>query len=161
MALVTGTYVKSDGTPLPAGTVPKIDAIPSKSAITIDGKTVSTYEQTDEPDPVTGAFTFDLIPTVDVLDAGFYYWIRGYYLRPNGYTTGEGYTRHDIFEYKLHVPTEGGAIGELVNAPGRPFEAWVVVSLTQPQVELHGTYWLNADPDGDPNYGNGDLYKVV
>lgn len=163
MALVTGTYVTSDGNPLPTGTVPQIEAIPSKPAITINGEAVSVKPQTVTPDPITGAFTFDLIPTVEVLDAGFFYHVRGYYLSPDGYGTG-GFTRHELFDHLLYVPTEGGSIGGLA-ANGRPFEAWVFADpdwteTNQPQVLIPGAYYLSADL-ADPDLGTGDLWKAV
>ena len=161
MALVTGHYVLPDGNALPVSAIPKIEAIPSKPAITVGGRVISQTPQTVDPDPLTGEFTFSLTPTVDVIDSGFHYLIRGYYLKPDGYDASHGFTRRDLFEYKLYVPTEGGTIGDLVNAPGRPSQAWVIVSLTQPQVEIFGSYWLMADPGGDPSIGNGNLYKVV
>ena len=165
MALVTGNYVTSAGTPLPAGAIPRIEAIPSKPAVTIDGQVISTESQTDAPNAASGAFVFNLIPTVDVLDAGFHYWIRGYYLVPNGYGEGSGYTRHDLFEQKLYVPTAGGQIGTLAAPNSRPFETWVVTDpafsdANPPYPVIAGVLYLSADLD-NPELGTGDLWKAV
>lgn len=159
MALVTGNYVTTAGTALPAGAAPEIEAVPSKNAVTIDGLAVSIRSQTVTP-AADGSFTFDLLPTVDVLDAGFHYMLRGYYLNPDGYGGGGGFSRVDLFELKLRVPTEGGSIGELATSVVAP-EALTIVSLEEPPVVIPGAWWLQADPDGDPTLGTGDYYKAV
>lgn len=163
MATVTGNYVTSAGQPLPPGAVPRVEALPSKNAVTVDGRVVSLKAQTATPDPSTGAFTFDLIPTVDVIDRDFHYLVRGYYLSPDGYDSS-GYTRVELFDLKVYVPTSGGTIGELASS-ATPFDAWVVVDpsisdANPPEVQLAGAFYLSADLD-DPTLGTGDLYKVV
>lgn len=156
MVSVTGEYVMSSGNPLPPNAVPRVEAIPSKNAVTVHGEAISAEPQTVTPNSSTGAFTLDLIPTVDVPDAGFHYLIRGYYLDPDAY--GEtGFTRKDIFEHKLFVPSGGGSIGDLISLP-RPIFAWVIVSLTQPPVVIPGALWLHASTT-DPAAGNGNLYE--
>jgi len=114
MALVTGTFVDSAGQPLPAALTPEVRAIPSKPTITVAGKTITTREQTVSPSATTGAYTLDLEPTANALGGDFHYKIRGSFKMPNGYNDGSGYTRVDVFEYRLEVPTAGGTVGDLV-----------------------------------------------
>lgn len=173
MAAVTGNYVISSGQPLPSGAVPKIEAVPSKNAVTVDGRVISAEPQTVTPDSVTGAFTLDLIPTVDVLDRGFHYLIRGYYLNPDGYGSG-GFTRVDLFEQTLHVPTGGGQLGELASLPGIPQEAWVFMDPTWSEADpdlgitatnlpnpiLYGAVYVSADKT-NPDLGTGQTWKAV
>lgn len=160
MALVTGNYVTAAGVALPAGAAPRIDVIPSKPAVTSNGRLIS-----EKPRTVTvgagGAFSIDLIPTVDVLDDDFHYLIRGYYLAGDG----DG-TRVDLFEHRLYVPTQGGQIGELDGIPTDiTFDAWVFVDPTwtdanPPAMTIPGAYYLSAHPN-DPALGTGTLWKAV
>lgn len=112
MATVTGNYVRSSGAALPVDAIPQVEAIPSKEAVTIDGRAISLTPQVVAPNSTTGAFSFNLIPTVDVVDSGFHYLIRGSYLLPDRYE-GSGSVVYDMFEHKIFVPTEGGQIGSL------------------------------------------------
>lgn len=164
MALVTGNYVTASGAPLPAGAVPQVEAVPSKNAVTVNGRIISVEPQRVTPDGTTGAFSFDLIPTVDVIDRDFHYIVRGFYLKGDGYATGSGFTRVDIFDFNVYVPTAGGTIGELASSPV-PFDTWVIVDpllsdTNPPPVQLAGALYLSADMT-DPTLGTGDLYKVV
>lgn len=157
MASVTGNYVTSAGAALPANVAPRVEAIPSMAAVAVNGRTISQRPQTVTPNTTTGAYTLELIPTVDVPDAGFHYTIRGYYLDPDMYEPGKGGGRVDVFEHKIYVPTAGGSIGDLIRLP-RPIFAWVIVSLTTPPL-IPGALWLNADPNGNPDLGTGNLYE--
>ena len=115
MATVTGTFVDSAGKPLPKSLLPEVRVIPSKPTITVAGKTMPTHEQAVTPNETTGAYSFDLEPTVNALDRDFHYELRGSYKMPNGYGDGVGYTRVDVFEHKIHVPTGGGHVGYLLS----------------------------------------------
>lgn len=147
MAIVTGKYVTSAATPLPAGAVPQVQAIPSRSTVTVDGQTVSAREQTVTPNASTGAYSFDLIPTIDSLDRRFHYTIRGSYLDPDMYGSSGG-ARVDVFEFKLYVPEEGGGVGDLVLVETPSGLAWE--GATPPHVSM---LWLFVDPNYDPDSG--------
>lgn len=159
MAIVTGNYVTSSGAAIPAGVVPQIEVVPSKNAVTIDGQVVSVAAQTVPVNASTGAFSVNLIPTVDVIDRDFYYLLRGYYLDPNIYGDS-GATRVDVFNLKLSVPSSGGTVDELVGGVVAP-QTLTIVSLTQPAVVIPGVWWLHADPNGNPALGTGDYYEGV
>lgn len=158
MALVTGKYVTSTGAPLPPNAVPLVEAVPSKNAVTIRGEAISTRVEPVSP-AADGSWSMNLIPTVEVLDAGFHYMLRGYYLVPDGYGSG-GYTRHETFEMKLLVPTLGGSIDQLMGGLVAP-DVFTIVSLQEPPVVVPGARWLHADPNGDPDLGTGDYYRGV
>ena len=162
MALVTGNYVDNGGEALPAGMQPRIEAVPSKPTVTLDGRAVSARPQSVSTG-ADGSFSLDLIPTVDAVDRDFFYTIRGFYLEPNGYDT-TGYKKRELFEYKLPVPTEGGPVGELLAARGLPFDVWVFVDpswtdANEPTAIIPGAYYLSADLD-NPDLGTGDLWKA-
>lgn len=153
MAIVTGNYLTVAGTPLPAGAVPQIGVLPSKNAVTVNGQLIATREQTVTPNATTGAFSINLIPTVDVIDGDFHYWLRGYYLLPDA-----GHSVRELFRMKIQVPTGGGRLDELTGG-GVPSKGWTIVSLTEPPVVIVGAGWLHADPNGDPNLGTGIYYE--
>lgn len=162
MATVTGEFTTVHGGNFPAGAQPKVEFVPSKAAITVGGHMISTSTETVTP-AADRTFSVNLVPTVDVIDSDFHYTVRGYFLKPTGYG-GSGYSRVDVFEQKLYVPTEGGSIGALAHS-GRPFESWVFVDPTwtdtnQPAVIIPGAYYLSADLT-NPNVGTGDLWKAV
>lgn len=160
MATVTGNYVTSAGAPVPAGAEPRVEIEPSVAAVTVGGDAVSKEPQTVTPSASTGAFSFNVIPTDQVLAADFHYKVTGYYLAPTGYGVA-GYTRHDVFNFKVYVGADGGELGELVGGV-RVAGAWVHVALTpQPtNRQIPGTYYLDADLN-NPDLGSGDLYLVV
>lgn len=165
MVDVTGNYTTSAGTALPAGVVPRVEAIPSKPVVAVNGRMVSQRPQTATPNASTGAFTLDLIPTVDVVDEDFHYVIKGYYLDPDFYGPGEGAGRVDLFEHRLLVPTEGGSIGVLAAADRLPAVTWVLVDHTwsttnPPRLLIPGFLYLSAHPT-DPDLGTGQLWKAV
>lgn len=159
MATVTGNYVTSAGSAVPAGAEPRVQVTPSEAATTMTGQHISLEPQTVTPNPSTGAFSFDLVPTDTVLANDFHYIVRGYYLKPNGYDSS-GYTSYDTFTYRLYVGADGGTIGELIGGV-RIADAWVLVALTPPPPgrQIAGSYYLNAS--NDPDFGTGDLYRVV
>lgn len=127
--------------------------------MTVDSVAISREPVTVTPNASTGAYSFDLIPTDRVLAADFHYVVRGYYLAPTGYGV-TGYTRHDVFTFRLYVGADGGPVGENVGGV-RIADAWVTVSLTAPAAnrQIPGSYYLNASDD--PELGTGNLYRVV
>lgn len=164
MAIVTGNYVTSAGTALPAGVVPKVEVIPSKAAVSAQGRIISQRPQEVTPDPTTGAFTLELVPTVDVPDSDFYYTVKGFYLDPHMYEPGKGGGRVDTFQHKIYVPTAGGMLGELMRTP-LPILTWVLVDpawsdTNLPQIIIPGFLYLSAHPT-DPDLGTGQLWKAV
>jgi len=148
MALVTGTFVDSAGQPLPAALSPEVRVVPSKPTITVAGKTIPTHEQTATPNATTGAYSFDLEPTVNALDRDFHYLLRASYKMPNGYGSGSGYTRVDVFEQKLYVPAEGGTVADLAVAPAMQQTVW-----QGPTPPPYSGLWLYTDPYYDPSSG--------
>lgn len=156
MAVVTGSWVDITDAPLPAGVAPQLEFQPSKEAVTVQGQLISSRPEVAAL-ASDGTFTVNLVPTVDVLDAGFHYWVRGFYLDPDAYG-GTGMTRVDLFEMKLLVPETGGTVDEL-SAGTVASKGWTIVSLTEPPVVIVGAGWLDADPNGDPNLGTGIYYE--
>lgn len=112
-ARVTGNYVTSADVPLPPGVVPRVELIPSRNAVTTWGRAISMRPQESTIHPVTGYFQFDVIPTTRIYGDDFHYLVRGFYLDPDGYGAGGGYTRRDLFEQEIRVPTGGGHVGDL------------------------------------------------
>lgn len=149
MATVTGTFVDSAGNPLPASLAPEVRVVPSKPTITVDGQTIATHEQADTPDATTGAYSFDLEPTVNALDRDFHYVLRGSYKMPDGYSGGTGYTRVDVFEQKLYVPVDGGSVADLAVAPAVQKATYWEGSTPPP----YSGDWLFIDPTYDPTSG--------
>jgi hypothetical protein len=124
-----------------------VEAVPSKNAVTINGQVISLEPQTAAPNASTGAFSLNLIPTSDVLDIGFHYLIKGYYLNPDGYG-GSGFTRVDHFQQKIIVPTDGGSVGQLAVVDTSFGIAWQ--GSTPPTSSM---LWLYIDPTYDPDRG--------
>ncbi|MGC5078450.1 hypothetical protein [Agrococcus sp. DT81.2] len=147
MALVTGNYVTISGAPVPAGAQPRVQIHPSTSATTLTGSAISQEPQTVTPDATTGAFTFDVIPTTDVLQRGFHYIITGYYLTPTGYGS-TGHTRHDAFTVKVFVPADGGSIGDIAVVDTAWGLAW-----QGPTPPASTMLWLYTEPTFDPDSG--------
>lgn len=158
MATVTGNYVTSAGTAVPAGAEPRVEATPSVAAVTVGGQTISREPQTVTPNPTTGAYTFNLIPTDQVLAADFHYIVTGYYLDSNTYGS-TGNNRHDVFNFKLYVGEDGGTVGDLIGGV-RIAGAWVHAAPTPPPTpqQIPGTYYLDTSDNPD---SSGDLYLVV
>lgn len=144
MAIVTGKYVQSDGSALPAGVVPQVEAKPSKAFITVDGRSISMREQTVTP-ASDGSYTLQLTPTVDAVERGVHYLVRGSYLVPEGYGPGSGFARHDVFEDRIVVPAEGGNIGDLTVVRTESGLAWR--GSTPPPMSM---LWLYVHPTYDP-----------
>jgi len=149
MATVTGTFVDSAGNPLPASLAPEVRAIPSKPTITVGGKTIVTREQIVTPNATTGAYTLNLEPTANALGNDFHYLLRGSFKMPSGYSDGAGYTRVDVFEYRLEVPAAGGTVGDLVGK--RVGNSLVYVGTDAPRDDQFTEFQFNTV--------TGDLYR--
>lgn len=147
MAIVTGNYVTISGAPVPAGVEPRVQIRPSGAATTLGGSAISQEPQTVTPDAATGAFQFDVIPTVDVLQRGFHYLVTGYYLDPDLYGSS-GATRHDVFNVKVFVPAGGGSIGDIAVIDTDYGLAW-----QGPTPPASSMLWLYTEPTYDPNSG--------
>lgn len=161
MALVTGSFTTAHGGSFPSGSMPGLSFTPSMPAITVGGTVVSTFAQEVTP-AADRSFSVDLTPTTFVSDPDFHYIVTGYYLVPDGYG-GSGFTKVDVFEYRLYVPSAGGRIGELVQG-GRPAEAFVFFDPTwssqnPPTVLTPGAIYVSADPT-NPDLGTGQIWKV-
>lgn len=158
MATVTGNYLTIAGSPLPSTAVPRIEVVPSVSAVTASGQVISREPVTVTPNSTTGAFSVNLLPTEDVLAADFHYLFRGYYLAPAGYGD-TGHTRHDVVTFKVYVGADGGELGDLIGGV-RIAGAWVYAAPVPPPApqQIRGSYYLDTSDDPDTS---GDLYLVV
>lgn len=148
VAIVTGNYVTISGAPVPAGVQPRVQIAPSMAGSTLTGDIISQEPQTVTPNATTGAFSFDVIPTVNVLQRGFHYIVTGYYLDADTYG-GTGGTRHDVFTIKVFVPTEGGQIGDIAVVDTPYGLAWQ--GSTPPP---YSGLWLYLEPGYDTNSGD-------
>lgn len=87
-----------------------------------------------------GSFSVDVQPT-DVVTPAAYYTIRIEWLDSAG-----GFVGVDFVDWRLYVPSEGGAVGDLLEAPSNPGMVWV--GLTPPPDPITpGTWWLHANPN--------------
>lgn len=162
MALVNGNYRTIGGSAIPANRVPRLDVRGVREASTRTGDLISALAE-EITLATNGSWSKDLTPTTDVQDHDFHYLLRGFYFEPEGYGSGRGFRRHDVFEHKLYVPPEGGNVGVLLRAP-RPRSTDVLVDPTisdtnPPPVLTPGFLYLSGGDD--PNLGSGDLYEVV
>jgi hypothetical protein len=137
MALVTGSLKDFSLAPMSDRT-PQITFSPSAPAAK-DGLLLATPPVSVYPTG-SGSFSVDLQPT-DELMAVTWYTVRISWLESGG-----GYVAFDFPDWKLFVPQEGGAIGDLIDAPINP--ALVYTSLTPPTGKMPlGIWWLESNPD--------------
>lgn len=88
----------------------------------------------------TAAFSVTLADTT-AARPDLWYTVEVRWLDPGG-----NYVFVDRFPWKLRVPADGGAIGDLMEAPTNPWQA--VISTTEPVTAYDGLWWL------DPNTGD-------
>jgi len=100
-----------------------------------------------------GSFSVDVQPTDSVTPAAWYT-VRVEWLDSDG-----GFVGVDLPDWRIFVPKEGGAIGNLIQAPSNPALVWV--GLTPPPAPVTpGTWWLVSNPDDvtDPR-NTGELFE--
>jgi hypothetical protein len=100
----------------------------------------------------SGAFEVDLRPT-DAIMPLVWYQVRIDWLDSDG-----GYVGTDFVPWPLFVPSEGGAIGDLLSMPSNPGMVWE--GPTPPDNPTPGTWWLQVNPNdpADPR-NTGQLYE--
>ncbi|PZE66886.1 hypothetical protein [Curtobacterium sp. MCBD17_021] len=103
----------------------------------------------------SGNFTVELQETASIRPAIFYR-IRIEWMEDGEGTAG--YVGVDLLHWPLFVPPEGGAIGDLIQAPANSSAVWV--GLLPPTDPTPGTWWLEMNPDdaADPR-NTGQLYE--
>jgi hypothetical protein len=149
MALVTGSLKDFALAPMSDRT-PQITFSPSAPAAK-DGLLLATRPVSVYPTG-SGSFSVDLQPTDELMPVTWYT-VRISWLESEG-----GYVAVDFVDWKLFVPQEGGAIGDLIDAPVNP--ALVYISLTPPTNALPGTWWLESNPNNINDPANtGILYE--
>lgn len=140
-----------------AGLQPEIEFQPSEPGVGTGGKLLATAPIRVTPDS-SGNGTVQLHTTDDLLPVGVHYKIVIRWLDAKG-----KFVRADNPNWKLQVPTGGGAIADLARLP---FGFGITItSPTQPPIWVGlGASWLQMDPS-DPNNPNnpantGDYYEL-
>lgn len=103
-----------------------------------DGLGIYTTRPVEVVPAANGYFEVDLIAT-DALAAANYYNVQVHW-------TDVDPTRKDRTEtlpWRLHVPPEGGALGDLLAAPASPGNVWV--GADAPESPSAGTWWLDPE----------------
>jgi hypothetical protein len=96
-----------------------------------------------------GSFSVDVQPTDTIIPAA-YYTVRVEWLDSDG-----GFVGVDFPDWRIYVPSEGGAIGDLLRAPSNPASVWVDLE-PPPAPVAPGTWWLRSsatNPDDPRNTG--------
>ena len=140
-----------------AGLYPEIEFVASGPAVASGGRLLITEPVRTTPTS-DGDFTVNLQTSDDVVPLGTHYTMNVKWLDSAG-----NYVRVDSPNWKMRVPTGGGAIADLIQLPFGA--ALVVTSPTAPPLWLGlAAKWLQMDPN-DPNNptnpaNTGDLYEV-
>lgn len=151
MALVTGTLSDFGLEPM-TSLEPEIIFRPSDVGV-VSGRLLATKPIRVRPF-TSGYFQVELTST-DYVEPASWYTVEIRWLDFEG-----GYAAVDFVDWKLFVPQEGGAIGDLLESPVNP--AMVYVSLTPPTAGSlpRGTWWLESNPDNiDDPANTGILYE--
>ena len=154
-AAVTGTLSDFGLQPI-ADQYPEIEFIPSGPAVASGGRLLITEPVSVKP-ASNGSFTVNLQTTDELVPVGTYYKMSVRWL------DGEEYIRADSPNWKLGVPSGGGAIADLIRFPFGP--ALSITSPTPPPIWLGlGASWLQmdtSDPNNPLNPANtGDYYEL-
>jgi len=139
MAKIWGTLLDFSLDPLSPYS-PRLYLVPSEAS------TAGTLLLSSRPFPVgvadDGSFSVDVKPTDDIMPPAWYT-VRVEWMDASG-----GFIGVDQWDYKINVPAEGGAIGDLMETPANPSRTWVGVD--PPPNVAPGTWWLQVNPD-DPD----------
>ncbi|WIB25435.1 hypothetical protein [Curtobacterium sp. MCSS17_015] len=100
-----------------------------------------------------GTFTVELQPTDQLRPEGTYYTLRVEWLDATG-----GFVAVDLLDWPIFVPSGGGSLADLVDAPAGPALMWT--SLEEPPFPKPGMRWLQSNPNDLADPANtGNLYE--